>query len=433
MSEAEILRPLDPGERFIWLVDSISSMNFIMIAELAGATLDEACVRRGLDLLQASHPLLASRVVEGADGTIAFQRGAGPIPLQVEDRGDHDWHEPIQAELETTFDAHSPAPARCDLLQLPGRTIISLTFHHVIADARSGTTLLKDLLRFCLRDVAPASTQAVPPPMHSLFPAAFQWGDHPDKAADLARRIAEDALINGAPSELPFLAHRETRKAARLRQIQLDADQGRRLQERCRAEGTTVHGAICAAQLIATQHLFDDADTRTLYLVCPADLRPHIAGDIEGQLSFCSTLLRSTYRVDGDAGFWALAREIGDDLRRRIERGDGHLTYAALPLDKIGPSGPAFDAFAGALDQMPAGSNVSNIGRVEPLDDCPEVTAISFALCAMPKHLASLNVSSYRDRLIINQTYDAAKLAPDLADRLARDLESLLISAGLPA
>jgi hypothetical protein len=203
------------------------------------------------------------------------------------------------------------------------------------------------------------------------------------------------------------------------------------LQDRCRAEGTTVHGAICAAQLIATRNLFEEDDARTLYLVCPADLRSHIAGDLEGQLSFCSTLLRSTYRVEGEAAFWPLAREIAADLRLRLERGEGHLTYATLPLDKIASSGPGFEAFAAALDRLPAGSNVSNIGRVEPLDDCPEVEAISFALCAMPKHLASLNASSYRDRLIMNMTFDAAKLAPELADRLAAEVERLLgLAAG---
>lgn len=430
MSESGILRALDPGERFIWLVDSISSMNFIMIAELADAPLSERVVRDGLDTLQAAQPLLSARVVEEPGGAIAFHRDAeARIPLRVERRGEHDWHVPIQADLDIGFDASSPAPMRCHLLHLPDRTVLSLTFHHVIADARSGGALLKDLLRFCLRGVAPVPSRDVPPPMHSLFPPAFRWSEQPEKAADLAQRIAEDALINGAPSELPFLAHREPRKDARLRQIRLEAETGRRLQERCRRERSTVHGAVCAAQLSATRRLFEGEDGKTLYLVCPADLRPHIAADIGGQLSFCSTLLRSTFRVEEDTPFWDLARNIGSDLRRRLERGDGHLTYASLPLDRIGPSGPAFEAFAGSLDKMPAGSNVSNIGRVEPLTDCPEVEAISFALCAMPKHLASLNVSSYRDRLTVNMTFDAAKLAPELAERLAEDVEAQLRAA----
>ena len=68
-------------------------------------------------------------------------------------------------------------------------------------------------------------------------------------------------------------------------------------------------------------------------------------------------------------------------------------------------------------------------GRVQPLDDCPEVESISFALCSLPKHLASQNVSSYRDELIVNLTFDGAKLAPELAECLASDLEGLLVEA----
>ena len=351
-----------------------------------------------------------------------------PIPLHVEDRGEGDWQGPIQGEFARPF-AADDAPARCILLRLPGRTVLSLTFFHPMADGRSGTALMRDLLRAALRGGAVKAVAQVPPPMHAAFPSAFRWGDQPERARDLAQQIAEDALIRGTPADVPFLAHREPRREPRLTTIRLNAAHGRRLQERCRAERTTVHGAVCAAQLIATNGLFADEAARTLYLICPADLRGQVTADLSGQLSFCSTLVRSTFLVEGPQAFWSLAREVSADLRRRLDRGDGHMTYASLPLERIGGSGPAFDGFAAALDHMPAGSNVSNIGRVEPLDDCPEVTAISFALCAMPKHVASLNASSYRDELIVNMTFDAAKLQPATADAIAAEVSALLEKA----
>lgn len=428
MSESYLLRALDPSERFIWLLDRISCANFVVMAELTGRPISEESLRRGLDKLQASHPLLCAQVLEeDSAGTVAFRRVEGAqIPLQVEERREDDWTTSIQAEFTATFPDPSQPLARCRLLRLPDRSVLSMTFHHVIADARSGVWLLKELLRHCLRGVESTVAEDVPPPMHSLFPPQFHWHDHPGDADELAQQIKEEFSRHGPPAELPFLIHKEPEREPRLRRIRLDAAQGRRFQERCRAEGTSVQGAVCAAQLIATHNLFEEQSARTLYLMCPVDMRPHLAADMSERLSYCTAFLRSAYRVEGPSAFWSLAREIGADLKRRIQRGDGHLTYTSMPLDKIGTTGPAFEAFAAEVERLPAGSNISNIGRVQPLDDCPEVDSISFALCSLPKHLASLNVSSYNDQLTVNLTFDAAKLAPDLADRLADDLRELL-------
>ncbi|MCB2073212.1 MAG: hypothetical protein H6917_14610 [Novosphingobium sp.] len=425
-----MMRELDPAERFIWLLDCISCANFVTIAELKGDPISEEVLRKGLDRLQAKHPLLSARLVEDEDGTVAFYREEGArIPLDVEQRSDGEWHHAIEGEFNAKFDDTSRPMMRCHLQRLPGRSVLSVTFHHAIGDARSGVELLKQLLRFCLRGGENVEPNELPPPVHSLFPDKYRWSDHPDKAENLARQMKEDSLRYGMPAELPFLADAVPDRKPRLESVRLDASQGRALQERCRSEDTTVHGAICAAHLIATNRLFDAPEARTLYLMCPVDMRPHLTQDMGEQLSYCTTFLRSTYRVEDEPDFWSLAREIGADLKHRMQRGDGHLMYASLPLDQIGSTGPAFEAFAASMAQLPAGSNVSNVGRIQPMEDCPEVEAISFALCSLPRHMASLNVTSYRDQLIVNLTFDAAKLAPEHAERLANDLRQLLEEA----
>lgn len=427
MSGNYCIRALDPAERFIWLLDHVSCANFVVMAELAGHPLSEDILRRGLDKLQASHPLLSARVHEGADGTIAFFREEGArIPLRVEEWPDENWQQPIEAEFNAKFDDPGLPLMRCRLLKLRSRSVLSLTFHHVIADGRSAFPRLRELLRFCLRGAKITALSDIPPPMHSLFPPRLEWKAHPGTAQELAQAMQEDFLRHGPPAELPFLAHKEPRRAPALRQIRLDPARGRRLKERCKEEGASIHGAVCAAHLVATHGLFASPDAETLYLMCPVDMRPHLASDIGDQLSYCTTFLRSNYRVDGPAAFWPLARHIGEDFKRRLSRGDGHLMYALLPLDQIGSTGPAFAAFVAGMAQLPTGSNISNVGRIEPLDDCPEVLSISGALCSLPKHLASLNVTSYKDELIINMTYDAAKLTLELPDHLAGRLQHLL-------
>jgi NRPS condensation-like uncharacterized protein len=428
MQHDRLLRQLDPGERFIWLVDSISSMNFVVIAEIRGHAIAEDRLRRGLGRLQECHPLLASRVAQQPDGSLAFRSSANPIPVQVEERSEADWHRSLEASLGQQFDAASPAPARCHLLHLPRRTVLALTFHHVIADGRSAVDLLKELLRYCLRGIEPDSTAEVPPPMHSLFPPAFKWGERHAEAYDLAKQIAEEALIKGPPAELPFLTNPGSPKLPRIETLRFDREQGQRLKARCREEAATVHGAIGAAQVIAMNRLFETEDERTFHLFSPVDLRPHIADGLNGRLSYCSSALQTFHRVNGASDFWDLAREITAELRRRVERGEGTVNYSLLPLNQVVPDGPGFDAFTTAVRQRPAGSNVSNVGRIATLDDCPEVEVISFALCSIDQHLNSLYVSSYDDQLVVNQTYDAAKLAPPVARKMADEIVRLLLA-----
>lgn len=54
-------RPLDPGERFFWLANRVSCMNFVVFAELEGGV-DASRLRAALDRAQRIHPLLLAAV-----------------------------------------------------------------------------------------------------------------------------------------------------------------------------------------------------------------------------------------------------------------------------------------------------------------------------------------------------------------------------------
>ncbi|MCU9236191.1 hypothetical protein OE399_22840, partial [Pseudomonas aeruginosa] len=58
---AEIRRPLSAVERWYWLSDQFSALNVISRVRVHGRlSIDD--LRRGLDALQARHPLLRGRV-----------------------------------------------------------------------------------------------------------------------------------------------------------------------------------------------------------------------------------------------------------------------------------------------------------------------------------------------------------------------------------
>ncbi|MBI8412323.1 hypothetical protein JEZ15_17830, partial [Pseudomonas aeruginosa] len=58
---AEIRRPLSAVERWYWLSDQFSALNVISRVRVHGRlSIDD--LRRGLDALQARHPLLRARI-----------------------------------------------------------------------------------------------------------------------------------------------------------------------------------------------------------------------------------------------------------------------------------------------------------------------------------------------------------------------------------
>ncbi|MBG4846182.1 hypothetical protein GHV83_30825, partial [Pseudomonas aeruginosa] len=71
---AEIRRPLSAVERWYWLSDQFSALNVISRVRVHGRlSIDD--LRRGLDALQARHPLLRGR--GAAPGRGGAARGAG--------------------------------------------------------------------------------------------------------------------------------------------------------------------------------------------------------------------------------------------------------------------------------------------------------------------------------------------------------------------
>ncbi|MBG7205548.1 hypothetical protein I5G38_15225, partial [Pseudomonas aeruginosa] len=76
---AEIRRPLSAVERWYWLSDQFSALNVISRVRVHGRlSIDD--LRRGLDALQARHPLLRARVAPDAGGDPRGVAGERPRP-----------------------------------------------------------------------------------------------------------------------------------------------------------------------------------------------------------------------------------------------------------------------------------------------------------------------------------------------------------------
>jgi hypothetical protein len=120
---------------------------------------------------------------------------------------------------------------------------------------------------------------------------------------------------------------------------------------------------------------------------------------------------------------------VSDDLKRQLQRGDGHLFFTLFPPPAEFPATPdGIAAFKKMMEIAPQVSMVSNVGRLPPLPGATpfQVEALSFALCPMFSHVLFTAVGTFNGRMTLHVNFDAARLPPERAIPIIADLEAIL-------
>ena len=196
-----------------------------------------------------------------------------------------------------------------------------------------------------------------------------------------------------------------------------------RLVTACRAERTTVHGALGAALLLALDAQIRGTAPRRLGLNSLADLRGVLAGGLnERDLGLYVATLGTTHEVARETGFWDLAREVRARLQAIVDSGDANLIHsfypqiALFPLDRRG---------AGMVQKVvtlaPPASMLTNIGRLEDvtLGNGARVESIAFLLAPPPQHPVCVTAATYAGCMYLNLAYDPDKLDTRRAGAIA--------------
>ncbi len=438
MSNHCIARPLDPAEAFFFMADRVSCMNFVFFAERSGH-LDPRRIRASLAVIQDENPLLRARISWTADRGLCFAPAAGaPIDLECRDVDADDWQLWIEHELAQPFAEEAAPLIRCRYLEMssPQRSVLALVFHHAIADGRSGNALLHRLLDCIASDATLRANAGAPPlpPMHAVFPQRFRWAEQPDAAKHVKDGLIADYRRHGALTPLPWLSSNTPTRTPRFIRVVLPPDVTQRLVALSRRHEASVHGAICAAQLLTQFRLRMGNDPATLFLSCPVDMRP-LLDPIQpsAPTALCVSLISAAFVLDANTDFWALARQVVAQTRRQLDRGEGHLFFTMYGLDGAPVAPDRIARFTKSILATWQNTMVSNVGRVAAIASDPAVDAISFALCPMPYQTLFNAVSTYKDKLILNVGYDAGKLSEEIAMELAAGLRDALLEAAAAA
>lgn len=133
---------------------------------------------------------------------------------------------------------------------------------------------------------------------------------------------------------MPWLATEAEHRTPRLIRLQLGAEASQHLLDQARAHGTTVHGALCAAQLLAQYQLQQTEQPAAFFLSCPVDLRPHLQGTPPtSPTGFFTSLISGTFQIQ--PGHRSVGAGTRDHHPRRAPKSPvaGHLLYHLYGLD----------------------------------------------------------------------------------------------------
>jgi NRPS condensation-like uncharacterized protein len=436
MSNDGIARPLDPAEAFFFLSDRVSCMNFVFFAERSGH-LDPRRIQVALAAIQEENPLLRARITWTADRGFCFEPAPdAAIDLQCREVHADDWKPWIERELAHPFAENAAPLIRCVYLAMssPERSVLALVFHHSVADGRSGNELLRRLLDcIATQQEMPTDAGRPPlPPMHQVFPPRYRWAEQPDAAKRVRDSLMAGYKRHGPLTPIPWLSSAAPTRTPRFIRVSLPAEVTRSLLARSRQHGTSVHGAICAAQLLAQFRLRGSRDAATYFLSYPVDMRTLLepAQPVAPTALYVS-LISAAFAIDSGTGLWALAQDVMAQTRRQLAGGEGHLFFSMYGLDNA-PVGPDRVArFGKAILSTWQNTMVSNIGNVATIESDAAVEAISFALCPMPYQTLFSAVSTYKGRLILNVGYDAGKISEETATALAGEMRDALHGAAV--
>jgi hypothetical protein len=332
---SEVHRELGEIEYFNWCFGQPN--NIAVAVRIRGGVRPDA-LREALAKAQQRHPLMRVNTERDARGTPWFSsESVGAIPLTVVDgAGPDDARVLLERELATPFAMDAPGPQRLPLVRvtllLPRDAACSadvvIAMHHVVTDGLSMVFLVRDLLRFMEQPDAPVVVLDAPASADDLLPLEVRRRiPTTDRRFRIALRLAKIyARLPLARPELPRAPHAHLRT-----EHALSVEQTARLRARCKAEGVSVHSAICAAFVPAFTAVHTPVNLRALLA------RP--VGESVGIYTGGATV-KTTYRTGDD--FWANARCFHRRLRRAMR--DPFSIYRlfskAVPIALVRELGP---------------------------------------------------------------------------------------------
>jgi len=290
-SEQDAIRSLGSLEHLFWLLDHHHFVHFAVTALISGETSPRDW-RRALDRLQKRHPIL-SVCIDGEPDSVPLFRQADvtPIPLRiVEDEPELRWEVEVGKELARPFNPSRAPLIRAVLMQGARDAAFMLVAHHSIADGLS--------LAYAIRDTLDA--------LAGRFLRPLPWLPSQDDMMHVSDSLVDGQEQDQSGAAVPAVYRPHDNARPTVKGLRLSPGLTSSIRARARQEGSTVHGALCAALALASREVFAPWREIPLRIFSPINARPLLdAGESCGVFLGATTSVFDRQATD----FWDIARD----------------------------------------------------------------------------------------------------------------------------
>jgi NRPS condensation-like uncharacterized protein len=336
-------RLLTASEYLMWLSYNNSPENVTLSATIKGSfTID--LLTEALAWLQLRHSRLKVKIVTNNQNQPQFSLENVPlIPLRVIERqGEEHWCREMLEELRHPLNWSEEPLLRVLLLHSPDVSNLIITFHHCIGDGLSGAYLIRDILQFIGELDSPRELLPDLPPVDEIIPNVTQtWVDE-----DLDDSLKAESILAANYRNNNELNTSEV-LPIRLFNWTLSSTGTTKLITRCREENTSVHGALCAAFLLAIAAEIKSPNEIILKCHTPVNIRNYLTIHVGENLGEYITRPVTAHQLSQKTDFWDLAREVKYKLNQVVAEGrlfDNVLKARAFFSSNSNKGGEASDA-----------------------------------------------------------------------------------------
>jgi NRPS condensation-like uncharacterized protein len=310
-------RILTPSEQLMWLSYNNSPENVTLSVTIKGSfTID--LLTEALAWLQLRHSRLRVKIVTNNQNQPQFSlENVPPIPLRVIERqGEEHWCQEMVEELRHPLSWSKEPLLRVLLLHSPDISNLIITFHHCIGDGLSGAYLIRDILQFIGEPDNPRELLPDLPPVDEIIP-------------DITKDVVIENLNESKDTKYILTKSYQNKPsenilhplAIRLFNWTLSSAETTKLVARCRVEKTSVHGALCAAFLLAIADEVKSSTEIILRCQTPVNIRNYLTIPVNENLGEYITRPVTAHRLSQKTDFWDLAREVKYKLNQVVADG----------------------------------------------------------------------------------------------------------------
>jgi hypothetical protein len=337
-------RSLGAMEQLFWTWDQHRPNHFVLAAQIDGRLPPEQW-RQAMDSLQARNPLLGARIVEETTGRARFiPEPELRLPIRFETLGELSWQVQAGRELLERFDTQTGPLSRLTLLENDRHTIVLFIAHHAPLDGMGATRLLDELIQVvCGESLLPKPAVQAPE-----LVLADERHLLPTPLLPTNENVSSFRPLSDQP---PFV---ET--------LSIEAKMIRQLVARCRDEGTTMHGLITAAVLVAGRSLLKEWSERPVRVATPVNIRG-LDSSFEDAMGVFMIPARTIDDSPQSAQIWSMAVALRHELLPYVGR-EGGLIGLNLLSSVVEPSLSKEDALKLLTSVLPWDLIVTNLGRI---------------------------------------------------------------------